>query len=134
MTSPTSTAPTVLGVMYEDDVDWRELWELRGPDPEPLKRAAADMVALARSGQWQPSPVDRAAARRVRHVLQWTPDKPLGPTVGAAAQVFAEVLREELSDPVRRVLREAARVEPLVPRPGSWGESMTAVCTGDLDH
>ncbi|MGI8307158.1 hypothetical protein [Saccharopolyspora hattusasensis] len=135
MTEPRSAAGQAWYELtkVEGELDWRELWELRGPDPVPLSEAANDLIRLSESGQWWPSDVDRAAGFRVIQSLRWTEDRPLGPAVGEVCQTFAEVLREPLSEPVRRVLTEAARWEPKAPKPGTWKTMLYAVLTGDIE-
>lgn len=117
----------------EQQVDWSELWAQQGGEPAELTAAVASALEAARAGRWRPSEVDCAAGLRVRDVLLWSEERPLGPTVGAVQCEFAEVLRMDLSPLMRVLLEAAARWEPVVPRPGSWGEALVALTiTGDL--
>lgn len=117
-----------------DSLDWPELWHQQGPEPADLVTASTEALTLARTGRWRPNETDCHAGVRLRDVLLWTEQRPLGPTVGEVQLVFAEVLRSDLSPPMRALLTAAARWEPAVPRPGSWGETLVAVITGDLTY
>lgn len=113
-------------------IDWAATWEAQGPEPAELQKAAQELVRLARAG-WQPHQTDCDAAVLLRDGLQWSESRPTGLSAVEVQRLFSTVLRTELSEPVQRLVTAAAKWEPVAPRPGCWGESMTAVLiTGDI--
>lgn len=115
---------------------YRRLVEAHGPEPEGLRTAARDAVNAARSGVWVPTETDREIAWTVIEGLQWTDDRPLGPSFAATEKMFAEALAADLSEPMGHLLRAAAQWEPKLADfgAGSWGESLAAIARDDFSY
>lgn len=116
----------------DGELNWRALWKLRGPDPEPLSEAVAELIRLHEAGEWRLTEADERAGWRVRNALRWGEDRPMGPEVGEVYQAFLDALCEPLSEPFRRVLEEAACWEPKPPKPATWSTALYAILVGDI--